>query len=61
VNALYSLVEGRYGTMYQPKQSFMEPQSNPDYYKKLINDLEEAPDRTMWDAIKIRLSGFIKF
>jgi len=38
----------------------MEPKSNPTYYKDLITELEEAPNRTWFTRVKNRLKGLVR-
>ena len=61
VNALYSLLEGRYQTKYRTIGNMMEPRSNPTYYKDLLTELEEAPNRSWLGRVGKRLGGLIRF
>jgi len=61
VNALYSLLEGRYAEKYQPRNTLMHPASNPNHYSNLLAELDAAPDRSTWGWIKNRLSGVFRF
>jgi len=61
VNALYSLLEGRYGRKYQPLSKLLKPTSNPTYYTDLIAELEAAPTRGFWDSLLNRWKGFLRF
>jgi cytochrome b pre-mRNA-processing protein 6 len=38
-----------------------EPKSNPTYYKDLVKELEEAPNRSWLGRIAKRLSGMVRF
>jgi cytochrome b pre-mRNA-processing protein 6 len=38
-----------------------EPKSNPTYYKDLLKELEEAPNRSLLGRMAKRLSGMIRF
>ncbi|KXX81285.1 Cytochrome B pre-mRNA-processing protein 6 [Madurella mycetomatis] len=59
-NALYSLLEDRYKNKYRAAAKMFEPESNPAYYKELIKELEEAPNRSFFGRIAKRLSGMIR-
>ncbi|KAJ4288343.1 hypothetical protein N0V88_007381 [Collariella sp. IMI 366227] len=61
VNALYSLLEDRYKNKHRAGDSIFEPKSNPTYYKDLIKELEEVPNRTWLQRLKKRLGGIIRF
>ncbi|KAK3302979.1 uncharacterized protein B0T15DRAFT_495547 [Chaetomium strumarium] len=60
-NALYSLLEDRYKNKYRAATKIFEPKSNPTYYKDLLKELEEAPNRTWLQRIAKRLSGIVRF
>ncbi|KAL1839266.1 hypothetical protein VTJ49DRAFT_1703 [Mycothermus thermophilus] len=60
VNALYSLLEDRYKKKYPAPAKLLEPKSNPTYYKDLLRELEEAPNRSWLGRIAKRLSGMIR-
>ncbi|KAK4225701.1 cytochrome B pre-mRNA-processing protein 6 [Podospora fimiseda] len=59
-NALYSLLENRYNTKYRAGPGVLEPKSNPTYYKDLVQELEEAPNRTFLQRLAKRLTGMIR-
>ncbi|KAL2023274.1 hypothetical protein VTK56DRAFT_3012 [Thermocarpiscus australiensis] len=59
-NALYSLLEDRYKNKYRAAPQLFEPKSNPTYYKDLVKELEEAPNRTWLGRLAKRLSGIIR-
>ncbi|KAG0129110.1 hypothetical protein HOY82DRAFT_521980 [Tuber indicum] len=46
LNALSSLLEDRYKKMYPVTDHILAPKSQPDYYKKLLEELEVAPKRS---------------
>jgi cytochrome b pre-mRNA-processing protein 6 len=46
---------------YPARPSMFEPKSNPTYYKDLVKELEEAPNRSWLGRIAKRLSGMIRF
>ncbi|KAK4153440.1 hypothetical protein C8A00DRAFT_43623 [Chaetomidium leptoderma] len=60
-NALYSLLEDRYRNKYRAAPTILEPKSNPTYYKDLVKELEEAPNRTWLQRLTKRLSGMVRF
>ncbi|KAM7218053.1 hypothetical protein V8F06_006588 [Rhypophila decipiens] len=60
-NALYGLLENRYLNSYKLKHNrIMEPKSNPTYYKDLVKELEEAPNRTWLGRIANRIKGLVR-
>ncbi|KAK3314174.1 hypothetical protein B0H66DRAFT_607406 [Apodospora peruviana] len=64
VNALYSLIENRYQHRYKPQgvtRKLLEPESNPTYYKVLMQELEEVQTRTWLQAWWIRVKGKFRF
>ncbi|KAH6614483.1 hypothetical protein B0J18DRAFT_460218 [Chaetomium sp. MPI-SDFR-AT-0129] len=61
INALYSLLEDRYKTMYRAPESIMKPKSNPDYYQDLVKELEEAPNRTFLQRMGKKFGGMLRF
>lgn len=76
VNALYSLLDGRYAgkvsqrrgergmradeIKYPPQSKLMKPTSNPEHYTNLLAELEAAPERSAWERIKNRLGGIFR-
>jgi hypothetical protein len=46
---------------YRAPPSIFEPKSNPTYYKDLLKELEEAPNRSWLGRIAKRLGGMIRF
>lgn len=66
-NAVLSLLTNKFAHKYAlPPQGeslsggIMTPRSNPGYYKALLKDLEEIPDRTWLQKLGIRLRGLIR-
>ncbi|KAI1082562.1 hypothetical protein F5B20DRAFT_507330 [Whalleya microplaca] len=59
-NALYSLIGNRYRNKYPITGSLMEPKSNPTYFADLLRELEEAPSRSMFDRVWLRLKGLVR-
>ncbi|KAJ2969179.1 hypothetical protein NUW58_g10048 [Xylaria curta] len=59
-NALYSLLENRYKRTYPITGSLLQPKSNPTYFTDLLKDLEEAPNRTFFERLMLRLKGVQK-
>ncbi|RKF60151.1 hypothetical protein GcM3_168002 [Golovinomyces cichoracearum] len=61
VNALYLILENRFSQRYPIKGSMMKPESNPSYYSDLVNELETAPSRGLWDRIVKKCKGMLRF
>ncbi|KAK4136064.1 hypothetical protein BT67DRAFT_399114 [Trichocladium antarcticum] len=59
-NALQSLLEDRYKTKYRADPSIFAPKSKPTYYKDLVTELEEAPNRSFMGRMAKRLGGMIR-
>ncbi|KAI1430734.1 hypothetical protein GGR50DRAFT_690264 [Xylaria sp. CBS 124048] len=59
-NALYSLLENRYKRTYPITGSLLRPKSNPTYFNDLLRELEEAPNRSFFDRLKLRLKGVVR-
>jgi cytochrome b pre-mRNA-processing protein 6 len=59
INALYSLLENRYSKRYPTSPALLRPQSNPEYYERLMREIEEAPKkswlRAKWDMWKMKV------
>ncbi|KAE8449977.1 hypothetical protein EG329_007116 [Mollisiaceae sp. DMI_Dod_QoI] len=60
-NVLYSLLENRYSRKYPITGSLMTPASNPHHYENLINELEEAPERSWFGRMTNKWKGFLRF
>jgi len=60
LNALYSLLENRYSSMYPTSPEMLRPQSKPEYYEDLAAEMEEAPKRGWWAQKMLRLKGMIR-
>lgn len=45
---------------YRAAAKMFEPESNPAYYKELIKELEEAPNRSFLGRIAKKLSGMVR-
>jgi cytochrome b pre-mRNA-processing protein 6 len=39
----------------------LKPKSNPEYYEKLLQELDEAPSRSWWQAQLNNWKGYIRF
>lgn len=50
VNALYSLLEDRYSKKYALSPGVLKPASSPEYYTKLMEEIEKAPKKSWWEA-----------
>ncbi|KAK0516983.1 hypothetical protein JMJ35_000138 [Cladonia borealis] len=61
VNVLYSLLENRYKKKYPLSEKMMRPASNPDYYDKLVKELDEAPNRSRFQSWLNKWKGFLRF
>ncbi|KAI1485915.1 hypothetical protein F5X96DRAFT_682431 [Biscogniauxia mediterranea] len=59
-NALYSLLDNRYKKKYVITGSLLRPKSNPTYFTDLVKELEEAPSRSWFDRLKLRLKGLVR-
>jgi cytochrome b pre-mRNA-processing protein 6 len=46
---------------YRAPDTIFKPQSNPTYYKDLVTELEEAPNRSWLGRLSKRLGGMIRF
>ncbi|EWC48315.1 hypothetical protein DRE_07768 [Drechslerella stenobrocha 248] len=57
---IQSLVSNRYQKRY-PVKRLTEPGFNPEYYKKLITELDEAPKRNWLSAYLHTWKGFIRW
>ncbi|KAI5204708.1 hypothetical protein E4T39_03457 [Aureobasidium subglaciale] len=60
INALYSLLENRYSSVYRVSPKMMHPLSAPDHYTTLVKELDEVPDRTFFQRIASRFKGMIR-
>ena len=50
VNALYSLLEDRYSKKYALSPGVLRPTSSPEYYTRLMDEIEKAPKKSWWEA-----------
>lgn len=63
VNALMSLVENRYQKKYHlagGPAGLQSPASNPEYYRALLRELDEAPTRSWVQRVKNKLTGMFR-
>ncbi|GAP93452.1 hypothetical protein SAMD00023353_12400090 [Rosellinia necatrix] len=59
-NALYSLLENRYKRAYPITGSLLQPKSNPAYFTNLLKELEEAPTRSWFERLRLRMKGLVR-
>ncbi|OTB00774.1 hypothetical protein M426DRAFT_324014 [Hypoxylon sp. CI-4A] len=59
-NALYSLIDNRYKKKYPITGSLLRPKSQPSYFTDLVRELEEAPNRSYFGRLWLRLKGVIR-
>ncbi|KAI1385179.1 uncharacterized protein F4822DRAFT_412275 [Hypoxylon trugodes] len=59
-NALYSLLDNRYKRKYPITGTLLHPKSNPTYFSNLVQELEEAPNRSSMERLWLRLKGVIR-
>ncbi|KAK5654244.1 hypothetical protein OQA88_7419 [Cercophora sp. LCS_1] len=59
-NALNSLIGNRYMNKYKLSDRMLTPQSNPTYYKDLIAELEEAPNRSWMGRLSKKFKGMFR-
>ncbi|KAI8624174.1 hypothetical protein F5Y19DRAFT_337423 [Xylariaceae sp. FL1651] len=59
-NALYSLLDNRYKKTYPITGSLLQPKSNPTYFSDLVKELEEAPNRSVFERFWLRMKGIIR-
>ncbi|KAI1367605.1 hypothetical protein F5Y08DRAFT_297791 [Xylaria arbuscula] len=59
-NALYSLLDNRYKKTYPITGSLLQPKSNPTYFTDLIKELEEAPTRSYFQRLWLRVKGIVR-
>jgi cytochrome b pre-mRNA-processing protein 6 len=50
VNALFSLLENRYSKKYPLSPAVFKPASSPEYYDRLMAEIEAAPKKTWWQS-----------
>jgi cytochrome b pre-mRNA-processing protein 6 len=50
VNALFSLLENRYSKKYPLSPAVFKPASAPEYYDRLMAEIEAAPKKTWWQV-----------
>ncbi|KAI0903325.1 hypothetical protein F4823DRAFT_619029 [Ustulina deusta] len=60
-NALYSLLDNRYKKTYPITGSLLQPKSNPTYFADLLKELEEAPNRSVFETFWLRMKGLVRF
>ncbi|KAF2470345.1 uncharacterized protein BDR25DRAFT_303872 [Lindgomyces ingoldianus] len=52
INAVYSLLENRYKNRYPVSPGLLKPVSNPEYYDRLMAEIEKAPTKS-WLRAKL--------
>ncbi|KAF2155319.1 hypothetical protein K461DRAFT_319745 [Myriangium duriaei CBS 260.36] len=60
VNALYSLLENRYSKLHPIPEAMMAPKSDPEYYTRLRQQLDETPNRSWFSDLARRLGGMVR-
>ncbi|CCX09296.1 hypothetical protein FPQ18DRAFT_336129 [Pyronema domesticum] len=61
INVLGNLLEDRFKKAYPVSDTMLKPKSNPEYYEKLLQELDEAPSRSWWQAQINSWKGYIRF
>ncbi len=61
VNALYSLLENRYANGSPMSEKLRRPSSDPEHYDVLVQELEEAPNRSWLGGLVKRIKGSLRF
>ena len=61
VNAAYVLLDDSLRKRYPLSNSFMHPESKPDHYTALGQELDEAPDRTWFAGWVKRMKNMVRF
>jgi len=61
VNALYSLMDDRYSRKYPIPKDLMKPESNPQHYELIAEEINEVPTRTQVEGWWIWLRGKARF
>ncbi|KAI1352020.1 hypothetical protein F5Y01DRAFT_281127 [Xylaria sp. FL0043] len=59
-NALYSLLDNRYKNTYPITGSLLQPKSNPTYFVDLLKELKEAPHRSFFERLMLRVKGIVR-
>ncbi|KAI5854653.1 hypothetical protein BZA05DRAFT_392161 [Tricharina praecox] len=60
INALAGLLEDRFMKQYPLAENMLKPKGNPDYYDKLMRELDAAPERS-WLGTKMNAwKGWIR-
>ncbi|KAF8245121.1 hypothetical protein K440DRAFT_634930 [Wilcoxina mikolae CBS 423.85] len=61
IDILGNLLEDRFKKAYPLKENMLRPKSNPEYYEKLLKELDAAPERS-WLESKLNFwKGLIRF
>ncbi|KAI9892656.1 MAG: hypothetical protein M1814_001350 [Vezdaea aestivalis] len=61
INALYLLLDDSCLKRFKTSDNFYKPKSKPDYYKNLIEEIEQAPKRTPLQRWLNKWKGFLRF
>ncbi|KAF2758151.1 hypothetical protein EJ05DRAFT_476412 [Pseudovirgaria hyperparasitica] len=61
INALFSLVEDRYATKYKLSEKYTRPRANPEYYARLMRELDEAPTRSRFSNWVRSWKGYLRW
>lgn len=60
LNALYSLLDDRFMRQYPLPANLRHPQSNPEHYDRIMQELDEAPNRSWLSNLMLRLKGSVR-
>ncbi|KAH0282197.1 hypothetical protein M436DRAFT_67265 [Aureobasidium namibiae CBS 147.97] len=60
INALYSLLENRYSTVYPLSNAMMHPASSPEHYTTLVRELDQVPDRSFFQRLATRWKNMVR-
>lgn len=61
VNAGYLLLENSFSKQYPPGEKLMRPDSNPEHYEALKQELHELPNRSPWETWLKRMKNMVRF
>ncbi|KAK4612003.1 hypothetical protein CLAFUW4_13096 [Fulvia fulva] len=60
VNAAYLLLDNAFTKQFRLQQRLLKPDSNPEHYTALKQELEELPHRTWFGNLKRRLTNMVR-
>jgi cytochrome b pre-mRNA-processing protein 6 len=61
INALYGFLENRYMKRYPLSAKTLSPASNPAHYANLMREIEEAPQRSRFQAWVNSWKGWLRW